>query len=73
MSLNKDNKKKDDKKKENQEPNYWERVFHGKGTVAEDWPTAKELWNDPKVKKIIDDHNESVKKHSHNLKEKNHK
>ena len=51
-----------DKKEKNQEPTYWERVVHGKGTVAEDWPTAKELWDDPKVKKIIDEHNELVRK-----------
>ena len=60
MFFNKDNKRESDKEK-NQEPTYWERVIYGKGTVAEPWPTAEELWNDPKVKKIIDDHNESVR------------
>ena len=39
--------KKEDKKSE---PTYWERVIHGKGTVAEDWPTAEELWNNPDIK-----------------------
>ena len=34
------------KSKEKKEPSYWERVIHGKGTVAEPWPTAKELWED---------------------------
>jgi len=41
---------------------YWERVIHGKGTVSEPWPTAKELWNDPEVQKSIQTHNQSVKK-----------
>ncbi len=41
-------------KQEDSKPKYWERVLQGKGTVAEDWPTAKELWNDMKeeVKEI---------------------
>ena len=46
----------------NKQPTYWERVIHGKGTVAEPWPTAEELWNDPEVKSAIKAHNESVKK-----------
>ena len=57
----KNNKRESNKKEKSQEPTYWERVIYGKGTVAEPWPTAEELWNDPKVKKIIDDHNESVR------------
>ena len=40
---------------------YWDRVIKGKGTASEPFPTAKELWNDPKVRKIIDRHNELVK------------
>ena len=27
---------------------YWDRVIKGKGTVAEDWPTGEELWNNIK-------------------------
>jgi len=38
--------------------NFW--LFNKKGTVAEPWPTAKELWNNPKVKKAIDNHNKSL-------------
>ena len=62
MFFNKDNKKKAYKKEKNQEPTYWERVIQGKGTAAEPWPTAAELWNDPEVKESIDTHNELVKK-----------
>jgi len=40
---------------------FLERLIHGKGTVAEPWPTAEELWNNPEVKKIIDAHNQSVR------------
>ncbi|MDE0119120.1 MAG: hypothetical protein OXM55_03830 [Bdellovibrionales bacterium] len=54
------NSQEDQKKK----PTYWERVIQGKGTVAEPWPTAEELWNDPEVQKSIQDHNQSVKKRS---------
>ena len=45
--------KKDKSKEKNKEPTYWERLIHGKGTVAEPWPTAEELWNDPKVQEDI--------------------
>ena len=37
-------------------------LFRSKGTVAEPWPTAEELWNDPEVQKSIQAHNQSVKK-----------
>ena len=37
-------------------------VGKGKGTVAEPWPTAEELWKDPEVQKSIQAHNQSVKK-----------
>ena len=47
---------------DNQKPTYWERVIQGKGTVAEPWPTAEDLWNDPEVQKSIQSHNQSVKK-----------
>lgn len=61
------NQNKEEVAKKNQEeqhkkPTYWERVIHGKGTVAEPWPTAEELWNDPEVQKSIQSHNQSVKK-----------
>ena len=39
---------KDPKKEKSQEPTYWERVIQGKGTVAEPWPTAEELWDNVK-------------------------
>ena len=55
------NESKPTKEKKNQQPTYWERVIKGKGTVAEPWPTAEELWNDPEVKDAIDTHNELVK------------
>ena len=58
-SKQKDNKEEDKKK---HKPTYWERVIKGKGTVAEPWPTAEELWNDPKVRKIIKDHHNLIKK-----------
>ena len=41
---------------------------NGKGTAAEPWPTAEELWNDPKVQKIIQDHNKSVKEKNSGIK-----
>ena len=40
---------------------YGNWLFRTKGTVAEPWPTAKELWEDPEVQKIIQAHNKSVK------------
>ncbi len=49
-----------DKKKK--QSTYWERVIYGKGTVSEPWPTAEELWNDPKVKRAIKEHNAEVHK-----------
>ena len=53
-----------DKSKKNREDDsgysWW--LFRKKGTVAEPWPTAEELWNDPDVQKIIQDHNQSAKK-----------
>ncbi len=30
---------------------FWDWFVHGKGTVAEPWPTAEELFNNPKVQK----------------------
>ena len=37
-------------------------LFRKTGTVAEPWPTAEELWNDPDVQKSIQAHNRSAKK-----------
>ena len=48
MLFNKSNKKESYKNEKNQEPTYWERVIQGKGTVAEPWPTAEELWDNVK-------------------------
>ena len=45
-----------------QKTTYWDRVIKGKGTVADRWPTAKDLWNDPTVKKLIDEHNKRITK-----------
>ena len=49
-------------KKKKKESNYAWWLFRTKGTAEEPWPTAEELWNDPKVKKIIENHNEEVDK-----------
>ena len=48
----------------NKKPTYWERVIHGKGTVAEPWSTAEDLWNDPEVQKAIKNHNKLVEKNN---------
>ena len=40
---------KGNEKEHNQRPTYWERVIRGKGTVAENWPTAEELWDNVKT------------------------
>ena len=53
--FSKDNKKAAHQKEKDQKPTYWQRVIQGKGTVAEDWPTAEELWNDPDLKKEIEE------------------
>lgn len=55
------NKKKPCRKAKSQRPTYWEIIVKGKGTVAERWPTAEELWNDPDVQKSVQNHNRSVK------------
>jgi len=61
-SQNKEEVTKNNQKEQQKKPTYWERVIQGKGTVAEPWPTAEELWNDPEVQKSIQSHNQSVKK-----------
>ncbi len=57
-------KKEEVKDEKNDQNKFW--LFRVKGTVSEPWPTAKDLWNDPKVRKIINAHNESVKKSKKN-------
>ena len=52
------------------EPTYWERVIHGKGTVAEPWATAEELWNDPDAQKALKNHNELIRKNKEDSKNK---
>ena len=50
--------KKEVSSEEEKKPTYWERVVLGKGTVAEDWPTAEQLWKDKGVQKAIENHKE---------------
>ena len=37
-------------------------LFRKEGTVAEPWPTAKQLWEDPNIQKVIQRHNSLVRK-----------
>ena len=53
-------KKSKEKKEKISYVNWW--LFRNRGTVAEPWPTAKELWKDPKVKAAIKNHNHLVQK-----------
>ena len=65
--LSKDNKKEvQQKENDNKQPTYWDRVIRGKGTVAEDWPTAKQLWNNKEVQKEL----KEVKNTFNQIKEK---
>ncbi len=41
------------KNKESQKPSFWDWLIHGKGTVSEPWPTAKEVLQYDSVKKDI--------------------
>lgn len=50
-----------DTKEQKQHLGYGNWLFRKKGTVAEPWPTAEELWNDPEVQKMIKAHNKLVK------------
>jgi len=50
---------KENKKEKNLGYGNW--LFRKKGTAAEPWPTAKELWEDPEVQQIIQAHNKSVR------------
>lgn len=66
--LSKDSKKGENHQENdnNKQPTYWERVIRGKGTVAEDWPTAEELWNNKEVQDEI----KEVKNTFNQIKEK---
>ena len=49
-------------KKREQGYGYGKWLFRKKGTAAEPWPTAEDLWNDPKVQKALKNHRELIKK-----------
>ena len=53
-------KKSAEQKKKASYVNWW--LFRNKGTVAEPWPTAEDLWSDPKVQDAIKNHNNLVQK-----------
>ena len=40
---------------------FFDWLFYGKGTVSEPWPTAEELWDNPKVQKAIENYNNLVR------------
>ena len=40
-------------KKANQKPSFWDWLVHGKGSVSEPWPTAKEVLQDESVRNDI--------------------
>ena len=48
--------------KKNQDYSYWDRLIHGKGTVAEPWATPEELWDNPRVQEIIKWNNDLIEK-----------
>ncbi len=63
---NKDEAKLEKKSEDNenlteQKSGYGNWLFRKKGTAAEPWPTAEELWEDPKVQESIQAHNELLK------------
>ena len=47
-----DSKKKSSDKTEDK-ISLWDKIVHGKGTVAEPWPTVKEVLSDEKVQEDI--------------------
>ena len=49
-----------------QESGYGWWLFRKKGTAAEEWPTAEELWNDPNFQKEIKEVRQVFKKVSKN-------
>lgn len=46
---------------------FWDRLVHGKGTVAEPWTTAEDLWKNEDIQKEVTRHNKEVA----NLKKRN--
>ena len=54
-------KPKQETEEKKQESGYSNWLFRKKGTTAEPWPTAEELWNDSEVKTAINAHNQLVK------------
>ena len=44
---------KKDTEKSKREPTFLEWLIHGKGTVSEPWPTAKELFEDEELQEEI--------------------
>ena len=52
--------KRDFEKKQEQDYGYGWWLFRKKGTAAEPWPTAEELWNDPEVQKALKNHSELI-------------
>ncbi len=49
-------------KEKKQKLGYGNWLFRKKGTAAEPWPTAEELWNDPEVQQAIRAYNKLVTK-----------
>lgn len=49
-------------KNQKQDDGYGWWLFRKKGTATEPWPTAEDLWNDPKVQQALQNHNELIKK-----------
>ena len=47
--------------KKEQSPKLGGWLFNVKGTVAEPWPTAEELWEDPEVQEEIKKFEEAIK------------
>ena len=47
--------------KKKQKLGYGRWLFRKEGTAAEPWPTAEDLWNNPKVQKAIQNHRELIK------------
>ena len=54
--------KSQEKKEQKREARYGMWLFRKKGTAADPWPTAEDLWEKPSIQKAIQDHNKLVKK-----------
>lgn len=55
-----------DSKPEKEKPSFVDRIIHGKGTVAEPWPSVKEVLNNPDVKKEIEEVKQAYEEHQKN-------